>query len=67
MTRRRKRSKKWISWLFLIILAAAAGVVCYFVYENYFKDDADSGSGSGVVDGGKGGGFSSQLAVREGP
>ena len=57
MTRRRKRSKKWISWLFLIILAVAAGVVCYFVYENYFKDSgSDSKDGSGVVDGGKGGG-----------
>lgn len=39
MTRRRKRSRKWISWLVLIILAVLAGVVCYFVYDNYFRTE----------------------------
>lgn len=42
--RRRKRSKKWISWLFFLILLIVAVVVCYFVWEVYFKDkDGTSG------------------------
>ena len=35
---RRKRSKKWISWLIILALLIAAGVVCYFVWDNYFND-----------------------------
>lgn len=39
MARRRKRSKKWISWLIILILVIAAGVVVYLVWDNYFNDD----------------------------
>lgn len=38
MARRRKRSKKWISRLFFLFLLIAAVVVCYFVWEAYFKE-----------------------------
>ena len=38
---RRKRSKKWISWLIILILLIAAGVVCYLVWDNYFNDKKD--------------------------
>lgn len=37
MSRRRKK-KSWISWLIILILLIAAGVVCYFVWEGYFKE-----------------------------
>ena len=35
---KRKRSKKWISTLIFILLLVAAGVVCYFVWDAYFRD-----------------------------
>lgn len=35
---KRKRSKKWISTLIFILLLIAAGVVCYFVWDAYFRD-----------------------------
>ena len=38
MARRRKRSKNWISRLFFLILLVAAIVVCYFVWDGYFRD-----------------------------
>ena len=38
---RRKRSKKWISWLIILVLLIAAGVVCYLVWDNYFNDKKD--------------------------
>lgn len=38
MARRRKRSKKWISTVFILILLVAAGVVIYLVWDNYFND-----------------------------
>ena len=39
MAKRRRRSKKWISWLFFLVLLIVAGIVCYLVYDNYFNDD----------------------------
>lgn len=39
VARRRKRSKKWISWLLILILAIAAAVMIYLVWDNYFNDD----------------------------
>lgn len=39
MARRRKRNKNWISWLILLVLLVGAGVVCYFVYVSYFKEE----------------------------
>ena len=41
MAKRRKRSKKWIYWLFTLILLVAAGVVCYLVWDAYFRDKSD--------------------------
>ena len=39
MVKRRRRSKKWISWLIIIVLLIAAIVVCYLVWDNYFNND----------------------------
>ena len=41
MAKRRKRSKKWIYWLFTLILLVAAGVVCYLVWDAYFRDKSN--------------------------
>ena len=41
MVRRRKRSKKWIFWLFFLVLLIAAGYVCYAVWDGYFNDDKE--------------------------
>ncbi len=38
MAKRRKRSKKWISRLLFLILLVVAVVVCYFVWDGYFRD-----------------------------
>lgn len=51
MARRRRRSKKWVFWLFFLILLVVAGVVCYLVWDNYFKTDEpkeESGTSSVV-------------------
>ncbi len=47
MTRRR-RSKKWISWLIILLLLVAAGVVCYLVWDNYFNDKKQGNSEAGI-------------------
>ena len=39
MAKRRKRSKKWISRLLFLILLVVAVVVCYFVWDGYFRDN----------------------------
>ncbi len=41
MAQRRKRSKKWISWLIILVLLIGAGVVCYLVWDSYFKDKTE--------------------------
>lgn len=41
MAARRKRNTKWISWIIILILMVAAGVVCYLVWGNYFNDKKD--------------------------
>lgn len=38
MAKRRKRSKKWLYWVFVLLLLILAGVVIFLVWENYFKD-----------------------------
>ncbi|MBR3332434.1 hypothetical protein IKG28_02290 [Candidatus Saccharibacteria bacterium] len=38
MAQKRHRSKKWISWVIILALLIGAGVVCYFVYDSYFKE-----------------------------
>lgn len=39
MAKRRRRSKKWISWLLGLILLIAAGVVIYLVWDSYFNEE----------------------------
>ena len=41
MAQRRKRSKKWISWLIILVLLIGAGVVCYMVWDSYFRDKSE--------------------------
>ena len=38
MKQKRKRNKKWITWLILLLLAVGASAVCYFVWDAYFRD-----------------------------
>ena len=42
MIARRKRKRKWISGLFILVLIIVAGIVCYLVWENYFKEEKNS-------------------------
>ena len=39
---KRKRSKKWISWVFLLVLLILAGVIVFLVWDNYFNDKKDN-------------------------
>ena len=41
MVKRRKRSKKWISWLIILVLLIGAGAVCYMVWDSYFRDKTE--------------------------
>ena len=38
---RRRRSRKWISWLVILVLLIVAGVVIYLVWDNYFRDKGE--------------------------
>ena len=38
MTKRRRRSKKWVYWFLVLILIITAGVVGYFVWDGYFRE-----------------------------
>lgn len=38
--RRKRKSKKWISRLFFLMLLIVAVVLCYFVWDAYFKGDS---------------------------
>lgn len=38
---RRKRSKRWLYWLLVLILLIAAVVVCYLVWDAYFRDKSE--------------------------
>ena len=42
--KRKKNNKKWISWVLIIILFVAVAVVCYLVWDNYFKDKKEDKS-----------------------
>ena len=46
---RRRRSKKWVSWLIILILLIAAGVVCYLVWNSYFNDNKTDEQGGTEV------------------
>lgn len=38
MAQKRKRNKKWISWVILLVLFVAAGAIVFLVWDNYFND-----------------------------
>ena len=38
--RRRRRSKRWLGKVLFLVLIIVAGVVCYLVWDNYFRDKA---------------------------
>lgn len=53
MANRRRRNKKWISWLIFLILLIAAVVVCVLVWNSYFKpkdDEQQQSADQTVVD-----------------
>ncbi len=41
--RRTRKSRKWISRLFFLLLIVAACVLCYFVWDAYFRDKSPKG------------------------
>lgn len=45
MVRRYRRSRKWISWLVILLLLIIAGIVCYLVWDNYFNDSKNDRQG----------------------
>ncbi len=41
--KRTRKSRKWISRLFFLLLIVAACVLCYFVWDAYFRDKSPKG------------------------
>lgn len=39
--KRKKSNKKWIFWVLMIVLFVVAAVVCYLVWDGYFKNKED--------------------------
>lgn len=39
MAKRRRRNKKWLKVILFLILIIVAGVICFLVWDSYFKDD----------------------------
>ena len=39
MAKRRRRNKKWLKAILFLILIIVAGVICFLVWDSYFKDD----------------------------
>lgn len=39
MVKRRRRNKKWLKVILFLILIIIVGVVCFLVWDSYFKDD----------------------------
>ncbi|MBQ3348008.1 hypothetical protein IJG90_00585 [Candidatus Saccharibacteria bacterium] len=35
---RRKRNRKWLKWVVFLVLLIVAGVICYLVWDGYFRD-----------------------------
>ena len=44
---KRQNSKRWLYWLFMVILFVGAAAVCYYVWDVYFKTK-DGGDRSGT-------------------
>ncbi|MBR0372400.1 hypothetical protein IJH72_00435 [Candidatus Saccharibacteria bacterium] len=40
---KRKRSKKWVSWLIIFALLIVSCVIAYLVWDNYFNDKKNGG------------------------
>ena len=52
---KRRKNIRWISWLIILVLFVGAGVICYLVWEAYFKDEApveviEENSGEGLLE-----------------
>ena len=41
MVQKRKRKKSWIYWLIILVLLIGAIVVCYMVWDSYFRDKTE--------------------------
>lgn len=41
MAQKRKKNKKYIFWVVLVALFVAAAVMCYLVWNNYFRDKGE--------------------------
>ena len=37
MAQKQKKNKKWLFWVIIMLLFVVAAVVCYFVWDGYFK------------------------------
>ena len=37
MAQKQKKNKKWLFWVIIVLLFVVAAVVCYFVWDGYFK------------------------------
>ena len=37
MAQKQKKNKKWLFWVIIVLLFVVAAVVCYFVWNGYFK------------------------------
>lgn len=47
---RKRKSKKWINGIIFLVLIVAAGVMCYFVWDAYFRDKTEKpGDGGSEV------------------
>lgn len=39
--RKRNSNKKWVTWVFLLVILVVAGVIVYLVWDSYFRDKDD--------------------------
>ncbi len=39
--RRRRKNKKWLGTFLFLVLLVIAGVICYLVWDNYFRDKGE--------------------------
>lgn len=40
--KRKKNNKKWLYWILIVILFVVAAIVCYLVWDNYFRDKKEN-------------------------
>lgn len=46
MTKRRRKNKNWVSIIIFLVLLVVAGVVCFFVWDSYFKEKTPNEPGT---------------------